>query len=217
MLQRGSDAIWLSSRLACIPFFISRPTDRQPAMIKPRLRSFFAAAHKAFLPCEQATISKRVRGNRQKKFISALYFAASKDKLNFICSVLHRFLSSCAETRDIYSFGLVAKTAAAKWLRESAETHSRWRRSAREKKQFIREVSLWFNKSPDWERYLHSSQSFLLFLYARFLPSFHRKRKHCEDINPLFKIIQLFSFPATSSFVCENLFILSLMERHCVR
>lgn len=43
------------------------------------------------------------------KFISALYFAASKDKLNFIflfavCST--GFLFLCAEIRDIYSFGL---------------------------------------------------------------------------------------------------------------
>ena len=84
------------------PFFFH---PHKPTIIKPSFKSFtlFAAAFAAWNIKHSTSLEKRKNGyeNHQKKFISALYFAASKDKLNFI--------SFCAPTSSLCSFACAGK------------------------------------------------------------------------------------------------------------
>ena len=102
-----------------LPIFIYSHTN-QPTIIKPSFESFLDVEYKTF-DVEKSIEHK----NHQKKFISALYIAASKDKLNFICSVLHRlcfyiFLASVScNARYLFSHRLVAKKAKRFLLKET--------------------------------------------------------------------------------------------------
>lgn len=74
---------------------------------------------------------------------------------------------------------------------------------ATEKKQFIRKVSLWFNKSPQQKMLFAFVLAFIASPFLSFVlrPSLSDEEGE-EDINPLFKIIQLFPFHPQLLHLC---------------
>jgi hypothetical protein len=87
-----------------LPSHPARP--HKPTIIKPSFKSFtlFAVATAAWNIKHSTSLGEEENGyeNHQKKFISALYFAASKDKLNFI--------SFCAPTSfPVFSLRVLGK------------------------------------------------------------------------------------------------------------
>lgn len=173
-------------------FFSPAPTQKPSTIIKP---SFEEKALLLFvlLNVKHSTLEQRKRARESSEEIYiCIIFCCFKRQIKFylfLCSngFLYSFLCA-AEIRDIYSFWIGGE--------EGKQERSA---GARRGKQFIRKVSLWFNKSPPiWKCYLHSFSFFIAFCFTR-SPSFHQMEED-EDINPLFEIIQLF-------FSCRNFFI----------
>lgn len=213
------------------PIFLSPIRPHKPTIIKPSFKSFTlflcfcycCMEYKAFHLLGEG---KRKNGyeNHQKKFISALYFAASKDKLNFISF-------SAPTSFPVFSLRVLGNTRyllvamRLKGKEEEWEFLAKTHNEKKRRKQFIRKVSLWFNKSPkNWKCYLHS---FSFFIAAVFVSPGEKKssrHKKTGKINPLCEIIQLFSrnfFFSTfvrneSFFVFPVLFFFEEIKVYCV-
>lgn len=125
--------------------------------------------------------------NHQKKFISALYIAASKDKLNFIsfCAPpVFVFYIFHAEIRDIYSL--------IDWWRKR-QNDFYWRDPFMESNLFVR--CLYDSINPPTENVICIHSGFSSSLFCLSFSTLRKAIGKDEDINPLFEIIQLFCFP----------------------
>lgn len=187
--------------------------QNHPTIIKPSFKSFSLFS---WLNIKHSTLADgglgraaiRTRRNHQREIYICIIFCCFKRQIKF-----YLFLCSTGSVCDLkYEIFILMD-----WWRKSILLATHCEEGAGERKQFIRKVSLWFNKSPsptaNRKRYLHSFSFFIASLHSFSVsfsaaPVFAEPSEQDEDVNPLCEIIQLFFFclcvAATSLHLCAS-------------
>lgn len=113
--------------------------------------------------------------------------------------MLHRFLLSSFNWNTRYLFFWIGGER-----RRQQEESEEDPFLGEEEKQFIRKVSLWFNKSPNWKCYLHSfSFSSLLFLFL-LCPSFSYSEQRAKTKTQILYSKSFNCFSSRNFFICAK-------------